>query len=56
MTALTTGISCIKEKTVDKRTVKEFLEHIKSSNYVNQKYHFLEQNCYQMADKIYDIF
>jgi hypothetical protein len=56
MTALTTGISCIKEKTVDKRTVKELLEHIKSSNYVNQQYHFLEQNCYQMADKIYAIF
>ncbi len=53
---LTCGMSCVKEKTVKNWTVEQLLEHIKSSNYVNQSYHVLEQNCHHMADKIYAIF
>ncbi|EFX78203.1 hypothetical protein DAPPUDRAFT_105495 [Daphnia pulex] len=54
-TSVFTGIDCVKKKTGQQsRTVEQLLEHIVARDYVNQKYHFLDQNCQHLADKIYD--
>lgn len=48
------GIDCVKKKTGQRRTVKQLIEHIIASGYVNEEYHFLTQNCQHFADRIYD--
>jgi hypothetical protein len=48
-----TGIGYKKKKTGQSRTVKQLLEHIVARDYVNQEYHFLTENCQNLADKIY---
>jgi hypothetical protein len=51
-----TRITGEKTKRVKNKTVKQFFEHIYEANYVNEEYHFLEKNCQEFADKIYDFF
>nr|CAH0106793.1 unnamed protein product [Daphnia galeata] len=50
----TSGIAMEKSKSVNNKTVKQFIEHVYEANYVNEEYGVIQKNCQQFANKIYD--
>lgn len=51
-TGIFTGITLEKEAR-GSTTLNELINHIYSRNYLNQDYHFLDNNCQHFAEKIY---
>ena len=52
----TSGIAMEKSKSVNNKTVKQFIEHVYKANYVDEEYGVIQNNCQQFADKIYNFF